>query len=459
MQVCLAKPSFYAWLAALVLLMPAFFGPATNAPAQAAPVAFIALPSPDANTPLYDGWNSVSLTFANDSPIEVAADAIELEAALDSIWRFDAPSQTWDGFDPDAPPALNTLDTLNMGDIVLILVHAVPGPLPAPTQEVEVEVVADGLAFPVSMAFAPDGRIFYNEFATGQIRVIENGAVLSEPFAQLDIWFEGEAGLLGLALHPGFQDNGLVYVYHSYRDTGSIANRVVSLRAQGNQSAETDLILEGIPGHSLHNGGILEFGPDGKLYVASGDSFRSDLAQDLNSPAGKVLRLDPDGDVPADNPFAGSPVYSLGHRNMFGMAFRPQTGALYATENGPSGNDEVNLIVAGGNYGWPAVAGTGEISGLTDPIAVYTPAIAPTEADFYMGEVYSEQYRGNLFFGSYIGGLLTRFFLDDDGEIVFREALLNGEYGPILDVATAPDGLLYFSTPTTIYRIARLRGP
>jgi glucose/arabinose dehydrogenase len=451
----LTKPS-HIWLATLSLLGVLAVWPG-DTQAQPAPVAFIDLPPPGTDTALYDGWNNVSLTFVGATPVDVVAHAIEPESALDSIWRFDAPSQTWDGFDPDAPPAVNTLDSVNTGDIVLVRVHAVPGTVPTPTEEIDVELVAGDLAFPVSITFAPDGRLFYNEFATGQVRIIEDGALLPEPFAQLDIVNQGEAGLLGLVLHPDFDQNGFLYVYHTYETGEGLANRIVRLRAQGNQAADSNVILAGIPASGSHNGGILEFGPDGKLYASTGDAGNDDLAQEVASMAGKVLRLEPDGAIPEDNTLPGY-AYSLGHRNVFGLAFRPQTGALYATENGPSGNDEVNVITSGGNYGWPVVAGTGGISGLTDPIAVYTPAIAPTGAAFYTGEMYPAQYRGNLFFGSYRGENVTRFVLAADGEIVFREALLNGEYGPILDVTTGPDGLLYFSTPTAIYRITQL-GP
>ncbi|MFQ5879470.1 MAG: PQQ-dependent sugar dehydrogenase, partial [Dehalococcoidia bacterium] len=388
----LLKPSLLAVLGAALLL--------ADAHGQAPPLAIIALPPPGDARPLYIGWNNVALTFPDSTPAGIVASAVDPQAALNSVWHYDAQGQRWDGFDPQAPPAVNTLDSVDFLDAVFV--HISPSPqAPYPTQEVETEIVAEGLEFPVSIAFAPDGRIFYNERLTGRIRIIQEGQVLPEPFAQLDVVTRAETGLLGLTLDPAFQENGFLYVYHTYQAGGGIRNRVARFRAQGNQGVEMEVILDGIPAAAIHNGGILEFGPDGKLYVATGDATQRRRAQDVDFLGGKTLRLNPDGAIAEDNPFPGSPVYSLGHRNVFGMAFRPQTGALYITENGPASDDEINLVTAGGNYGWPEVLGVANDQRYIDPIATYTPVIAPTEADFYSGDVYPQQYRGNLFFGDW----------------------------------------------------------
>lgn len=161
---------------------------------------------------------------------------------------------------------------------------------------------------------------------------------------------------------------------------------------------------------------------------------------------------------PDENPYpgSGSPVYASGFRSPFGMAFRPSTGALYLTENSWHQQDEVNIVVPGGDYGWPVAMGIANNPEFIDPIIEYTPSIAPTEADFYTGEVYTDEYRGNFFFGDFITGSFRRVVLGEDAQILFREGLLAGEHGPILDVVTGPDGLLYFSTPTAIYRITSL---
>ncbi len=222
----------------------------------------------------------------------------------------------------------------------------------------QVETVAEGLDTPWDLAFAPDGRIFFTE-RPGRLRVIEGGRLRPEPVATIpEVVERGEGGLLGLALDPDFAGNGHLYLYHTYSGSdGGLRNRVVRYtladRAGARGLTEPRVILDDIPAAAIHNGGRIAFGPDGKLYVTTGDAAAPALAQDRDSLAGKILRLNPDGSVPDDNPFPGSPVYSYGHRNPQGLAWQPGTGQLYATEHGPSAHDEVNLIAPGDNYGWP----------------------------------------------------------------------------------------------------------
>jgi glucose/arabinose dehydrogenase len=227
-----------------------------------------------------------------------------------------------------------------------------------------VDVVATGLDTPWALAFAPDGRIFVTERA-GRIRIVKDGALQPEPWMTLQVAEVSEAGLLGLAIDPNFAENRYVYVAYTYRSGGGLANRLARLRedpATGKGVADK-VLIDNVPGANNHDGGRVKFGPDGKLYWTMGDAQNMASAQNRGSLNGKILRLNPDGSVPTDNPFPNSYVYSFGHRNPQGLAWQPGTGRLYETEHGPSGEkgccrDEVNFIEAGKNYGWPTATGS-----------------------------------------------------------------------------------------------------
>ena len=177
----------------------------------------------------------------------------------------------------------------------------------------------------------------------------------------------GEGGLLGIALDPNFEENHYIYLYYTYSDFFTPYNKVVRFTESQNQLSKEFVLLDKIPGQFAHDGGRLKFGPDGKLYLTTGDSLNSDLSQDLNSLAGKILRINPDGTIPDDNPFPNF-VYSLGHRNPQGLDWDPKTGMLVNSEHGPSGHDEINVIEAGKNYGWPEIVGDETHSKYVSPI-------------------------------------------------------------------------------------------
>ena len=282
---------------------------------------------------------------------------------------------------------------------------ATPTPTPGVPTGVTVEVVAQGLKVPWGLVFAPDGRLFLTERG-GVIRVIEDGRLLPDSYAELDVAQEGEGGLLGLALDPDFETNGYLYIYYTYRNPqGFLQNRVTRLK-EGDSGAQEEplIILDNIPASRIHNGGRIKFGPDGKLYVTTGDAGSSILSQDMDSLAGKILRINRDGAVPQDNPFPGSPVYSYGHRNPQGLAWHPVTDQLFATEHGPVGHDEVNLIEAGGNYGWPIIIGTGNDPRFLDPLLESgLDTWAPSGATFYDGDVLPSEWKGRLLFGALRG--------------------------------------------------------
>lgn len=307
------------------------------------------------------------------------------------------------------------------------------------------EVVITGLEIPWSLAFAPDGRLFVPE-RPGRVRIVDVARGTSEVALTLDdVFAEGEAGLLGLALDPAFTSNRLLYLYYTARTSRGAANRVVRYRESNGRLVEQVVLLDDIPANTIHDGGRLRFGPDGLLYVTTGDAASEDLAQDLASYAGKILRLNADGTTPRGNPFS-SPVYSYGHRNPQGLDWHPATGELWASEHGATGNDEINVIDSGVNYGWPRIEGAQTLPGMREPIAFYNPAVAPSGASFYRGQRFP-QFINNLFIATLRGTLLLRIRIDPASRrITGQERLLEGKYGRIRDVVSGPDGYLYFCT-------------
>lgn len=339
-----------------------------------------------------------------------------------------------------------------------------PTPLPPPTTPIpaqpQVEVVASGLSIPWALAFAPNGDIYVTERA-GRLRIIADGVLRPEPVGTLAVEAIGEGGLMGLVLDPAFARNGWLYLMYTYTEGGQLYNRISRLTLTDQGLTEERALVDRIPGARFHNGGRLAIGPDGKLYAGTGDALTPALAQDLASLAGKILRLNLDGTIPADNPFPDSPVYSLGHRNPQGLAFQPETGVLFAVEHGPSGEfglccrDEMNRIVPGGNYGWPYVSGDDIVDAAQaaahDVIAPVSSSgldtWAPGGIAFYQGGPLRD-WQGDAFFGALRGRHLRRVVLGgaEMGQVVRQEPLFSSEFGRIRDVVMGPDGYLYLTT-------------
>ena len=304
------------------------------------------------------------------------------------------------------------------------------------------------LNFPVSLEFAPDGRIFFNEKNTGNIRIIlQNGTLLSTPFAAISpIFTAEEAGLLGIALDPAFTSNGYVYVYFTYRDSRSYTHgHIRRYTATGNTGTSPfDLfdVTSSAPGTIYHNGGYIKFGPDGKLYAQVGEFHQGPQAQNQTSTDGKMLRMNPDGSVPTDNPFPGSLVYAWGIRNAFGFDFDASNGRLIATEAGPGGHDEINIIMRGGNYGWPTCSGACNNLSFIEPIVDFDPVVTPTGIATVAPNVY--------YFGEWNTGNLIRLELSSGGSIVSMDQV-HSQSGGIIAVEMGPNGRLYFTSPDGIH--------
>jgi aldose sugar dehydrogenase len=257
----------------------------------------------------------------------------------------------------------------------------------------------------------------------------------------------GEGGALGITLHPGFAQNRYIYVaYTALRQGQPPVNRVVRYRETNNTLAEPVVIIDNLPAADVHDGCRLRFGPDGKLYITTGDAAVPNLSQTLSSFAGKILRLNEDGTTPADNPY-GSPVWSWGHRHPQGIDWHPVTGDTWATEHGGSGNDELNRIQRGVNYGWPVIQGAETRPDMAAPVLFYTPAIAPSGLSFYRS-TRIPQFTNNIFFTALRGMHIQRVRLNasDPAQVAATEVLFAQRFGRIRDVITGPDGALYFCT-------------
>jgi glucose/arabinose dehydrogenase len=314
------------------------------------------------------------------------------------------------------------------------------------------EVIGDHLDTPWELVFAPDGRLFFTQ-RPGVVSYIENNK--STVWLRLDsvVAEIGESGLMGITLHPQFAQNGYVYIGYTYAESKyplKLVNKLVRYKENTATKAPVfdKVIMDGIEGNYVHSSGPLEFGPDGKLYWAMGERFAPDLAQDMTVLNGKILRLNDDGSLPDDNPFPGSYIYSLGHRNPQGLAFHPETDALWSTEHGPSEeqgccNDEINLIKPGANYGWPTIRGSQMQAGLETPVyhSGDTTTWAPT------GGVFIKQgdWKGSFVFTGLRGQALFRAVFDttDATKIASVERYLYQEFGRLRNVIEGPDGKLY----------------
>jgi len=319
-----------------------------------------------------------------------------------------------------------------------------PIPLPKPitnSENASVIILAENLDKPRAIAISDD-RIFITE-KDGFIRVIQNNTLIESPLAVFRSANVFDGGLLGITLHPNFSNNHYIYVFLTYEEDGSLWNKILRITESENKLQDAEIIFDKIPGSSFTNGGFLKFGPDEKLYVGTGTiSDSSHLPQDLDSLSGKILRLNDDGTIPNDNPFSDSPVYSLGHRNPQGMTW-DNNGNMFVAESGPEKNDEINLIQAGKNYGWPEQQCSGN-DNFENPILCFDPSIEPGGILFYSGD--KLDFESPFIMASMRAANLYQ--LDFEEGLSSQKSILSG-IGRVRDVVQGPDGSLYVITSNT----------
>lgn len=327
---------------------------------------------------------------------------------------------------------------------------------------VAVEQIVDGLDHPWSLIFLPDGRALVTE-RSGNLRLLSADGTLSEPLAGTpEVYARGQGGLLDIALDPDFASNSLVYLSYAEPGDGGASTAVGRGRLENGRIADFEVLFSQQPKYrgGRHFGGRIDFSPSGRLFLTTGDRGQQDPAQDLTDHLGTVIRLEPDGSVPQDNPFidqddARPEIFSYGHRNIEAADFHPETGELWIAEMGPYGGDELNQPEAGRNYGWPVVSWGDNYDGthipdpptrpeFADAATYWVPSISPSGMTFYTGDRFPE-WRGSILIGGLSGQTVARVTVDTDSESAEEvERLEVGER--IREVEQGPDGSVYLLT-------------
>ena len=342
--------------------------------------------------------------------------------------------------------------------IVALLIVSLAAPAQSLPRGTRVQTYKSGLNFPVDIAWVRGTKkVFFTEKNTGKVRVMIGRRVLRRACVDLSVNSAGERGALGIALHPRFRKTHHLYVF--YTNAQPLQNRVTKFTVRRNRCTRPRHIVRNLDASAsgYHNGGQLEFA-GGKLFVGTGEAHNPSWAQSTSSRLGKVLRYRANGGIPSNNPFSGpqgrSPVWSYGHRNLFGLAHQPGTKRLYATENGPSCDDELNHIRRGRNYGWGpgySCGSAGVGSRPKAPLFRWSSVVVPTDAAWYAGRM--RRLSGSLYVGDFEDGRLHRFDLNSRGTRLRRHTVIFNADSGILDVAKGPKGWLYLVTSSTIARI------
>jgi aldose sugar dehydrogenase len=375
------------------------------------------------------------------------------------------------------PSTLALAAALTLGGAAEPAAQVPAGPISSEQATFVLTQVVPGLEHPWGMAFLPDGNILITERA-GRLRIVRRGVLDPTPIGGVPAVFAyGEGGLLDIALHPNFEDNRLLYLSYAALGEEGAGTTVAVARFRSELLEEVQVVFEARPfaEGSQHFGSRLAFDSDGLLYVTLGERGNADRAQNLLDLAGKIVRLLPDGSVPADNPFVGRPdarweVFSYGHLNPQGLAIHPESGVPWAHEHGPMGGDEINVIRSGADYGWPVIThgvdyltglpiGEGtQMEGMAQPIHHWPPSlvppVAPSGMTFYQGSAFPG-WRGDLLVGALAGQLLVRLELHGE-RVIAEERLLAGTIGRIRDVDVGPDGFVYLLTDDAAGALWRL---
>jgi aldose sugar dehydrogenase len=370
-----------------------------------------------------------------------------------------------------------------LGAAALVALLAVPGSAEAQEvlfeelgtqyQTLRVVQVADGLEQPWAVAFLPGGDMLVSE-RPGRIQLL-SGGTMSELTGVPAVHAQNQGGMMDVVLHPEYEENGWIYMTFSKGDAGGTVPALARARLDGSALVDFEELFESneVTGPGRHYGSRILFLPDGTLLMSIGDrGAEPDRAQDTRDHSGTVVRLHDDGSVPDDNPFVGNPdyapeIYSYGHRNIQGIIRHPDTGSIWATEHGPRGGDELNLIQPGQNYGWPTVSlgrdyrtqeQWGEarrMAGMVDPVLEFLPTLAPSGLAVVEGGGFDETWQGNLLAGGLGSERLARIVIENQ-EVVHLEDVIAGELGRIRDVRQGPDGAIYVVTGENeggLYRI------
>ncbi|MFW5993699.1 MAG: PQQ-dependent sugar dehydrogenase [Halanaerobiaceae bacterium] len=329
---------------------------------------------------------------------------------------------------------------------------------------IEVESWVQDLEIPWQLIFLPESDRALVTERPGRIRLIKNGELRSDLYADIDAAHYGEGGLMGIDYHPDFPEEPYLYIMYTYQNqAGDYYNRISRLTDNGDTAGDEEVILDEIPAGQNHNGGRIKFGPDKKLYATTGDTWQRQLAQDLDSLAGKILRLNPDGTIPEDNPFEDSYVYSLGHRNPQGLAWN-QEGVLFISDHGPSGEDGlqnkdmVKVIEPGGNYGWPERIGYFGDGKYLDPLIMWPDSVPPSGAEFVGNDLFIATLRSRALIRVSLEEVAQDEYNVNGIERWFAEESSSGRFGRLRDVNRGPDGNLYILTSNRDGRGSPLEG-
>lgn len=324
---------------------------------------------------------------------------------------------------------------------------------PSSAAEFSTRNVATGLNTPWEILWGPDNRIWTTE-RNGIVSAIDPATGAKKILLTIgDIAQTGESGLMGMVLHPNFTANPFVYLAYTYQSGGNLTVKIVRYSYANDALSSPQTLVDGIRGNVIHNGCRLAFGPDGMLFITTGDAGMSGLAQQREQINGKILRIAPDGAIPADNPWPNSAVWAIGSRNAQGLVFAPD-GTLYASEHGPNNDDEVNIIQKGRNYGWPEVEGLCNTqkekefcaaNSVVEPIANWTPTLAVCGLDYYGSDAISE-WKNSLLLVALKSRTLVCMKLGSDGKIASTNTYFSGDFGRMRDICVAPDGRVFLAT-------------